>query len=296
MRGNWLTTSAVFWRDLIAFLVIFGVATAFVLQDLKPDLAELKTRVTGRRADMFARLAGTYTGTTEQAAANRHRLNVLASWLLVVYAYGLTVIAFDLIMSLAPYWVSTLFGAFFFMGAFLNGLAALGLVTLYWRSKLGLHETIGRQQFHDLGKLIFGFSVFWAYLMFSQVLVIWYGNLREETSFIFYRLWGEWRPVSVLVLLMVFLVPFWGLIWVKSKITPLTFGLFSAIIVCGIWIERFLLIQPSLTDTGPTYGFQEMGITAGFLGLYLLCHGWFAKTFPIVSPRLVKEAEEFHKH
>jgi hypothetical protein len=298
IRGNWLTAPAVFWRDLVALLVVFGVATAFVYQDLKPDVAELKNRVTGRRADLFARIAGNYTGTPAEAAAHRHRLNVLSSVLLVVYAYGLTLVAFDLIMSLAPYWVSTLFGAFYFMGAFLNGLAVLGLMMIYWRSKLGLQQAIGRQQFHDLGKLIFGFSVFWAYLMFSQVLVIWYGNLREETSFIFYRLWGEWRPVSILVLLMVFLIPFWGLIWVKSKVTPLTFGLFSAIIICGIWLERFLLVQPSLTETGPVYGLPEIGITAGFLGLFLLSHGWFAKTFPIVSPRLAKEADDYfsHKH
>jgi hypothetical protein len=296
IRGNWLTTGAVFWRDLITLLLVFGVAIAFVLQDLKPDLAELKHHVTGRRADLYNRLAGNYTATAEHAAANRKRLNVLAALLLVVYAYGLTLIAFDLIMSLAPYWVSTLFGAFFFMGAFLTGLSVLGLMMVFWRSKMGLHDTIGRQQFHDLGKLIFGFSVFWAYLMFSQVLVIWYGNLREETSYIFYRLWGEWRPISVLVFLMVFLVPFWGLIWVKSKITPFTFALFSAISLSGIWLERFLLVQPSLTETGPTFGLPEIGVTAGFLGLYLLSYGWFAKTFPMVSPRLAKEAEEFHSH
>ncbi len=97
-------------------------------------------------------------------------------------------------MSLAPYWLSNLFGAFFFMGAFLTGLTMMGIMMVYWRGKLGMREVIGREQFHDLGKLVFGFSVFWAYLMFSQLLVIWYGNLREETSFVFYRMWGEWQP------------------------------------------------------------------------------------------------------
>jgi hypothetical protein len=294
IRGNWLSTTAVFWRDLVTLLVIFGVATAFVFYDLRPDVAELRGQVEGRRRNVFDRIAGDYTGTPEQTARNRRRLGVLAPLLLVTYVYGLSLIAFDLIMSLAPYWVSTLFGAFFFMGAFLNGLASMGLMMVYWRSRLGLQAFVGRQQFHDLGKLIFGFSVFWAYLMFSQLLVIWYGNLREETSFVFARLWGEWRPVSILVLLMVFLIPFWGLIWVKSKTTPFTFALFSGIIVCGIWLERFLLIQPSLTENGPAFGLPEVAVTAGFVGLFLLAYGSFAMTFPMVSPRLVAEAEEFH--
>jgi len=294
LRGAWLTTPFVFGRDLVALLAVFGVAIAFVYHDLKPDVAQLKSHVTGWRRDLYDRIAGNYTGTPEQARLIQHRLGWLAPLLLVLFAYGFSLIAFDLIMSLAPYWVSTLFGAFFFMGSFLNGMTSLGLLMLYWRGRLGLKDTIGRQQFHDLGKLIFGFSVFWAYLMFSQLLVIWYGNLREETGFVFYRLWGEWRPIAVLVGLMVFLIPFWGLIWVRAKITPFTFGLFVLISLSGMWLERYLLIQPSLTERGPAFGLPEVAITAGFLGLFLLAYGFFARTFPIVSPRLAAEAEHSH--
>jgi Ni/Fe-hydrogenase subunit HybB-like protein len=294
IRGNWLTTTAVFWRDLVSLLLMFGVATAFVYHDLRPDVADLRHAVTGWRRALYDRMAGDYLPEPPHLQRAERRIGVLAAVLVLVYAYGLTMIAFDLIMSLAPYWVSTLFGAFYFMGAFLNGLAVLGLMTVYWRGRLGLEANIGRQQFHDLGKLIFGFSVFWAYLMFSQLLVIWYGNLRDETGFVFYRLWGEWRPVAWLVLLLVFLIPFWGLIWVKSKTTPATFAFFSFLIVCGIWLERFLLIQPSLTPGGPLFGLTEVAITAGFLGLFLVSYGWFATVFPLVSPRLAAQAEEVH--
>jgi hypothetical protein len=172
----------------------------------------------------------------------------------------------------------------------------LGLMMVYWRGRLGMKEVIGRQQFHDLGKLIFGFSVFWAYLVFSQVLVIWYGNLREETSFVFWRMWPEWRPISILVGLMVFLIPFWGLIWVKSKITPFTFALFALISFLGVWLERYLLVQPSLTEHGPAFGLPEFGISLGFLGLFLLAYGIFARTFPMVSPRLVAKSEATGHH
>ena len=79
---------------------------------------------------------------------------------------------------------------------------------------------ISRKQQHDLGKLCFGFTVFWAYLMFAQFLVIWYGNLPEETLFVFYRLWGPWRPFGVAVFLLVFLIPFVGLLGREAEADP----------------------------------------------------------------------------
>ncbi len=290
-RGNWLTVSWVFWRDLAAILVLLGVTAAFVYHDLKPDVAELRDHVTGWRRQLYDRIAGDYIGSTEQEERIDRRLNWLAPLLCLLYAYLFTLLGFDLIMSLAPYWLSSLFGAFFFMGAFLTGITVLGLMTVYWRGRLGMRRAIGREQFHDLGKLVFGFSIFWAYLMFSQLLVIWYGNLREETSFVFWRLSGDWLPLAILVGCLVFLIPFWGLIWVKAKVTPLTFTLFVAISLIGVWLERYLLVQPSLTEHGPAFGVPEIGISLGFLGLFLLAYGLFARTFPMVSPRLLAKSE-----
>jgi len=285
-RGHWLTVSWVFWRDLVALLLVFGVAIAFVYHDMKPDLAALREHVTGWRRRLYERLTADYDGSPEALAKVESRIQWLAPLLCLLYAYLFSILGFDLIMSLAPYWVSSLFGAFFFMGAFLTGLTMLALMMVYWRKRLALEKVIDVHDFHDLGKLIFGFSVFWAYLMFSQFLVIWYGNLPEETAFPFYRFWGVWRPVAITVGLMVFLIPFWGLIWVKAKITPLTFTLFAAISFAGVWLERYLLVQPSLTEGGPQFGLPELGITAGFLGLFLLAYGLFARTFPMLSPRL----------
>lgn len=292
VRGNWLTTRWVFARDLFTLLVLSGVSIAFVWYDLKPDLAGARSLVKDWRGKLYDRITNGFTGTPEQVAENDRRIGWLSPLLIVLYAYGMTMIAFDLIMSLAPYWVSTLLGAFFFMGAHLSGLTTLALNMVYWRRQLGLESIIGRQQFHDLGKLVFGFSVFWAYTMFSQVLVIWYGNLPEETAFVFYRLWGAWRPVSILVAILVFLVPFWGLIWVKSKTTPFTFTLFSLVSLAGMWLERYLLVQPSITENGPEFGLTEIGVMLGFLGLYLLAYGAFARAFPMVSPRLAARAAE----
>lgn len=295
-RGKWLTVGWVFWRDLAALLVLLALTVAFVWNELKPDVATMKEHVDGWRRALYERIAGDFSGSPGDLARVERRLNRLAPALCLAYAWFFSLLGFDLIMSLAPYWISNLFGAFFFMGAFLTGLTMLGLMTVYWRKRLGMGDVIGRQQFHDLGKLVFGFSIFWAYLMFSQLLVIWYGNLPEETSFVFWRLWGEWRPISLLVGLMVFLIPFWGLIWVKAKVTPMTFTLFLAISFVGVWLERYLLVQPSLVEHGPAFGAPEIGISLGFLGLFLLAYGLFARALPMVSPRLLAEAEATGHH
>ncbi|HEX9727383.1 MAG TPA: NrfD/PsrC family molybdoenzyme membrane anchor subunit [Gemmatimonadales bacterium] len=288
-RGKWLTVPWVFTRDLASLLIVFGVAIAFVWQELKPDVAALRGDATGWKRALYDRIAGDYTGTPEQIEQLDRRIHRMAPILCLLYAYLFSLLAFDLIMSLAPYWISNLFGAYYFMGSFLTGLTMLGLMMVYWRRKLGLEALIGHHQFHDLGKLVFGFTVFWAYLTYSQVLVIWYGNLPEETAFLFFRMWGEWRPVALLVTAMVFLVPFWGLISVKAKVTPVTFTLFVTISLLGMWLERFLQVQPSLVAS-PPLGLPEVGISVGFLGLFLLAYGLFARTFPMVSPRLAERA------
>lgn len=296
LRGQWLTVSWVFWRDFAALLVLAALTLTFVYFDVRPDAAALREHVSGWRRRLYDRIAGGYDGSDEALRRVEDRLNRLATALCVVYAFLFSLLGFDLVMSLASYWVSSLFGAFFFMGAFLTGLTMVGLMSVYWRGALGMRDAIGHEQFHDLGKLVFGFSIFWAYLMYSQLLVIWYGNLRHETGFIFYRLAGEWRPIAILVGLMVFLIPFWGLIWVKSKITPLTFTLFVAISFAGVWLERYLLVQPSLTDGGPAFGLPEIGISVGFLGLFLVTYGLFARALPMVSPRLLAASEHTAHH
>src|SRR5439155_13562777 len=132
-------------------------------------------------------------------------------------------------MSLSTKWVSNLFGAFYFMGSFLAGLMMLAVLSIVLRSTMGLAGIYTTRQQHDLAKLCFGFTVFWAYLMWSQFLVIWYGNLAEETYFIFYRLLGPWKPIGVAVFLLVFVVPFIGLLGVKPKKHPPTFLLLALV-------------------------------------------------------------------
>ena len=294
LRGDWLTTWWAFPRDFLALVALYLVTGSYVYYDLRPDVAPLKDRVTGWRRRLYIWIAGDYTDTPDQLKKVERRLNVLAGLVVVLYGYLFSIIAFDMVMSLAPYWYSTIFGWYFFMGAFLTGLTGTGLMMVFWRRKLRLHDIIRREQFHDMGKMVFGFTVFWTYLMFSQFLVQWYGNLHIETAYEFFRMAGPWRPVALAVGFMVFFLPFAGLIWVRSKTTPFTFALFCTISFAGIWLERYLLVEPSATAVPPHFGLPEIGITLGFLGLYLLCYGLFARTFPMVSPRHAEQAARLH--
>jgi hypothetical protein len=139
--------------------------------------------------------------------------------------------------------------------------------------------------------------VFWAYLMWSQFLVIWYGNLPEETYFIFYRLYGAWRPVGVAVFFLVFVIPFIGLLGVKPKKYPATMLGFAIVSLVGIWLERYLEVVPSVNHgAGPAIGVPEVGVTLFFGGLFLLAWAWFAARYPIISPRLATDALERESH
>src|SRR3989449_6520640 len=144
------------------------------------------------------------------------------------------------------------------MGSFLAALMALAVIAIAVRRRMGLASLISSKQLHDLGKLSFGFTVFWAYLMWSQYLVIWYGNLPEETYFIFYRLIGPWKPVGVAVFFLVLVIPFVGLLAVKPKQSPPVLLPFAATSLRGIWLERYLQNGPAINGRrGPALGVPE---------------------------------------
>ena len=277
--GGWLTSRFFFPRTGLILAALVWLSWRFVRHDIAPDVRELAD---GRPAD---RLEG------------RDRIAREAAILIVGYAFGYSLLAFDLMMSLAHKWVSNLFGAFYFMGSFLAALMLLAVLTLALRRRMGLVQLISPKQLHDLGKLCFGFTVFWAYLMWAQFLVIWYGNLPEETYFIFYRLIGPWRPVGVAVFLLVFLVPFIGLLGVRPKKYPPTFLAFALVSLAGIWLERYLEIVPSINGgAGPAIGIPELGVTVLFGGLFLMAMGWFGARYPMISPRLAADTLEREAH
>jgi hypothetical protein len=277
--GGWLTSKWFFLRNGAILAALSWLSWRFVRRDVMPDVRELAS------------------GEAVERKEGADPISRDAAILILAYAFGYSMLGYDLMMSLSHKWVSNLFGAFYFMGSFLAALMMLAVLAIALRRTMGLTGIYTSRQQHDLAKLCFGFTVFWAYLMWSQYLVIWYGNLPEETYFIFYRLTGTWRPIGIAVFLLVFLIPFIGLLGVKPKLYAPTMVGFAIVSLVGIWLERYLEIVPSINHgAGPALGIPEVGTALFFAGLFFLSWAWFASRYPIISPRLAADALEREQH
>jgi Ni/Fe-hydrogenase subunit HybB-like protein len=163
--------------------------------------------------------------------------------------------------------VSTLIGPHIFVGALLSGIGILAILGL-------LTGRAGAPERHDLGKLLFGFSLFWAYLVFSQVLPIWYANLPEETGFLLRRTQSPWRSVSIAVVLFAFALPFLGLLHERAKRAPRVLGCLATVQLAGLWLERHLLVVPSVLRSGdPAVAVRDGLIALGTLAAFVLAVG-----------------------
>jgi len=301
-KALWLAKPFMFGRLAVGLLALYWVGWKLVQADMIPDMFLAKGAVADDRRGRYERMTAGFDGSEATRVAHHGRINRLAGIYVVLYALVFTLVAFDGIMSLQPHWFSNLLGGWYFMGSFLGAHTCLALIMLYSRGHLGISDLISPKQRHDLGKLCFGFTVFWAYLMWSQFLVIWYGNMPEETGFVFARLWGSWMPVGRMVFIGMFLLPFWGLLFVGAKKSPFFLGLFALVSFTSLWVERYLLVLPSVTkEAGPVVGLPEVGPTLLLLGLFLFCFASFGRAFPMISPRLAEitlglEAQHGHGH
>jgi hypothetical protein len=268
-------------RHLISLAVLLLLSLLFAYWQLRPDAGLAKERGWSG----FDRLTRNWRGQEQEEERAQRRLATLAPALALVYAVAYSFVAFDLVMSLDTHWLSTLIGPYVFMAAFLGGIAATAIVTLVYRSRLSLQEYIEGNNLHDLGKLFFAFSVFWAYLFWSQYIVIWYGNLPHEQIFLVNRLDDPYRTLSIVVFFCLFALPFFGLIGVKPKKTPGIMGTIAALSLLGLWIERYILIYPTLYPDvdAVIFGIPEVGIGLLMLGLLIAALAWFGARFPMLQ-------------
>lgn len=208
----------------------------------------------------------------------------LAVTMALVFAFGWCVLAWDHSMSLDYHWFSTMYGWQFFMGGWLVALMILAVLLRWWKGQFPeLPELITEKHYHDVGKLCFAFTAFWGYLTFSQFIIIWYGNLAEETHWFTLRLSGVWSTTTMLAAVLTFIVPFAGLMSVKAKLWSPTMILFAASSFVGLWLSRFIEIYPSIYGSGAQtlpFGLWEVGIFLGMLGLFAWSYAQFMDAFP----------------
>ena len=223
-----------------------------------------------------------------------HSTHSRQGWLAVVvcmaWGFGWSVLAWDLSMGLSLHFQSALYGWWFFMGGWLNALGVLTLLTILWRKHLGAFELIRENHFHDLGKLVFAFTAFWGYLTFGQYLVIWYGNLGEETHFMRLRLIAPWKVWTVASVTLVFAFPFFGLMGRAAKVFRPTLAFFTIASLAGMLLMRHIEVYPSTYGevAGPApFGGWEIGVLALYLGAWGWVYAKFMDAFPRVRATLL---------
>ena len=222
---------------------------------------------------------------------------VLSPIFLIVFALTYTMASFDQMMSLDPHWYSTMFGVYCFAGLFYANLAATCLLTIFLKRKGALDGIVSDEHLHDLGKFMFAFTIFWAYIGFSQFMLIWYANMPEETMYFIRRFNGNWKYVSAFLLLGKFLVPFFLLLPRDAKRNEKMLWRVGWFMMVAQWIDFMWVVQPEFFHEGPRVGWMEIGVTLGFVGIFGLVVARFLGRHSIVAvgdPRI--EESVFHHH
>ncbi len=218
-----------------------------------------------------------------------HKLVPVSVGFLLVFALSYSLFSVDLLMSLEPHWFSTIFGVYCFAGMFQSTLAFLILMTLYCRSKGWVTGLMTMEHVHDLAKFLKGFTVFWAYIAFSQFMLIWYANLPEETVFYLHRTHGGWMQVSVGLLIFKFIIPFIALLPRWAKRTPKHLVMVCSLVMIMQYVDIFWMVYPNYTNEYVAFFWMEILTFVGFAGAFLfMVSRWLEKhnLVPVKDPRI----------
>ena len=284
------------WFKELWLTKLFFLARAVVYIALWSLLAWMVVSVS-RKQDQTRDLKQTFT--------NRR----LSGLVLLVFAPTFSLAASDWFMSLEPMWFSTVWGAYHFAGLAMSSLAVVVLLTLYLRRTGPLRGLFREDHLHDLGKLLFGFSVFWMYLWFSQYMLIWYSNIPEETLYYIPRLQGAWGPLVIANLALNWFIPFFVLLPRPAKRSSVVMARIAIIVLIGRWLDLYLMVFPSTGAEGPLWGMHEAAwailaripeLAAVVLALSLLCLLFFrslakASVVPVGDP-LLNESLNLGQH
>ena len=215
---GWLSPGMFTLRYFIYGAIYIGVSTYFAKKSRQQDdSGDPKISVTLRRASGPA---------------------------MILYAFTTCMLSFDVLMSLAPKWYSTIYGVMFWGSGNIAAFATLALVVLWLQRNGRLVHSINEEHYHDIGKWMFSFTFFWAYTAFSQFMLQWYGNMPEETVWYKYRMFGDWQWVSIAILVGYWAFPFVFLMsrWTKRIVPSLVF--FSVWQLVFHWLDMYWNAMP----------------------------------------------------
>lgn len=212
------------------------------------------------------------------------------------FAIFFTMYSFDLMMSLLPTWYSTIFGIYCFAGAVQAAMALLAIVIVWMRNSKFTNGYITEEHQHDVGKYIKGFTVFWAYIAFSQFMLIWYANIPEETEFYIMRSLNGWMAVSFALLIFRFIVPFLVLLPRGAKRNNSILVSTSILVLVMQYVDIYWLVYPNFFDGEPQFGLWEIGIFLGFAGLFIMTMIQFMKKHNLVAIKEPRLHEALNHH
>jgi len=236
-------------------------------------------------------------------------LRIASGPAMIIFSVVMCMVAFDVLMSIAPKWFSTIYGVAFWGSGCIGAFAALALLVLGIQRTGRLTHSVNAEHYHDIGKWMFAFTFFWAYTAFSQFMLQWYGNMPEETHWYKYRMFGEWQWVSIAILVGYFAFPFVFLLsrWTKRIVPSLVF--FAVWQLVFHWLDLYWNVMPSYDWTvahhegtrivaGPLtgnpelhhVGFSPVDITVwiGLVGVWIagVGRGLTGNLLPVKDPTL----------
>lgn len=306
----WLTPMFFAGRQILAFGFLILLDFLYLRASLGPDMLMAKARL-GDVPGWWSSFMGTESDLQKAVDQGQNFQNRIYVPLAMSYALIYSLMAFDLIMSLEPWWYTNMFGGWVFVSCVWTGLCAIGLTAMLSRDWLHLGGFIRSKVTHDLGKLMLAACMFWAYTLFAQLLPIWYSNMPEETQFFLVRLGGEggnlpaWTWMAQTVAILCFVTPFTILLSRGIKKMRWPFAAICSLILFGIFMERSLLVMPqvypNVSDVFPMMDFIMVNVLVwlGFAGLVILVvSNVLARIPPLVisDPYLPEHPWDQHVH
>ena len=280
--------SPLLW-DLTAIVTYLTGSVIYLYLPLIPDMAQLAEHNTPWRQKLYRALSLGWTGSDREWHALERAMKLMAGLILAIAVSVHTVVAWDFAMALAPMWHSTIFGPYFVAGAIFSGIAALILVLVALRWALGLELYFARRVFDNLGKLLLLMSLLWLYFTMSENLTVWYGNDPKEMAVFGARTRAAFAPYFWTMVALNFAIPF-VLLGIRRLRTIRNVSIAAVCVVIGMWLERFVIVVPTLANPrlasasgvyAPTW--VELAITAATFAAMAMLYMIFAKLFPIIA-------------
>jgi molybdopterin-containing oxidoreductase family membrane subunit len=288
-RGIWPNFRSPLVWDFFAINTYLIGSVAFLTLPILPDWALVRDKAAGWRKRVYSILALGWRGTPEQWNRLESAMHIMAIAIIPVAVSVHTIVSWDFAMAPVPMWHSTIFGPYFVAGAIFSGIAGLIIAMAALRKFLHLEEYLLPIHFDNLGKLLLMMSLLWFYFVFAERLTVWYGNEPSEMAVFWTTQRGAFAPLFWTMVACNFLIPF-PILAIKKLRTITGTVIASLGVVVGMWLERFLIIVPSLARKYSPYSWGtyqptwvEITIMVGTFAGMVLLYTLFSKAVPIIS-------------